>query len=199
MQRLPLFPTDLYVFNNDFDQAEFIELCKQEQFGQGGPAHSSVRDIHKDQGFAKLFDWVDECLDTVIREEKLDCDKISITSSWCNVYYAGNYNRHMPHRHSMSYLSAVYYLTDGAPTLFQDPVPYRAEYAQIEVLKRDFNPLEAVEAEAGKLVLFPSWMFHSTIPHSEDFDRWTISFNTMPSGKINHSMAADSKATLEVK
>lgn len=199
MQRLPLFPTDLYVFNNDFDQSEFIELCKKEQFGTHGPASSSIRDLHRDAEWRKLFDWFDSCLDEVIREEKLDCDKLSITSSWCNVYYAGEYHRHMPHRHSMSYLSAVYYMTEGAPTLFQDPVPYRAEYAQIEVLKHEFDPLEQVQAEPGKLVLFPSWMFHSTVPHSEDFDRWTISFNTLPAGNVNTNIATDSKAIIEVK
>ena len=55
MKRLPLFPTDLYVFNNDFDQSEFIELCKKEQFGTGGPASSSVRDLHRDSNFVLII------------------------------------------------------------------------------------------------------------------------------------------------
>jgi uncharacterized protein (TIGR02466 family) len=199
MQKLSLFPTDLFVFKNDFDQETLIELCKKEQFGVGGPAFSSRRDLHRDKEWKELFNWFEDCLEEIKVAGQMDCDKISITSSWCNIYYAKDYNYHRPHRHSLSYLSAVYYLTAGAPTLFQDPLPWRAEYAQIEVLQHNFSPLEEVSAEPGKLVIFPSWMFHSTKQHADDFDRWSISFNTLPSGNVNTNMASDSTATIEIK
>ena len=44
---------------------------------------------------------------------------------------------------------------------------------------------ETIDAAAGKLILFPSWLRHFSGRQLEDFDRWTISFNAFPDGKSN--------------
>ena len=31
----------------------------------------------------------------------------------------------------------------------------------------------------------PSWLMHQSDRHLEDYDRWTISFNALPTGKVN--------------
>ena len=36
-------------------------------------------------------------------------------------------------------------------------------------------------------------------PHIDDFERWNISFNVLPTGKINYNMGTDSTANIELK
>jgi uncharacterized protein (TIGR02466 family) len=97
----------------------------------------------------------------------------------------------------MSFFSAVYYVTDGSPTVFEDPVKHRTE-AQLEVLRHEYAPHHFVEAVPGKLILFPSWLYHSSTPHFGNEDRYVISFNVMPTGAINYNLATDSVANIEV-
>ena len=44
---------------------------------------------------------------------------------------------------------------------------------------------EKVDAEENKLILFPSWLKHYSGRQLDTYDRWTISFNVFPVGKIN--------------
>jgi hypothetical protein len=89
----------------------------------------------------------------------------------------------------MSYLSAVYYITDGAPTFFDDPCTPRV-YDTLDVwyhdkMENDWGINEKIDAEAGKLILFPSWLRHYSGRQMDNYDRWTISFNAFPTGKTN--------------
>ena len=89
----------------------------------------------------------------------------------------------------MSYLSAVYYLTDGAPTIFDDPCTPRV-YDTLDVwyhdkMEAELGINEKIDAEPGKLILFPAWLRHFSGRQMEDYDRWTISFNAFPTGRIN--------------
>ena len=76
-----------------------------------------------------------------------------------------------------------YYLTDGAPTFFDDPCTPRV-YDTLDVwyhdkMESDWGINEKVDAEAGKLILFPSWLKHYSGRQMDDYDRWTISFNSV--------------------
>ncbi len=89
----------------------------------------------------------------------------------------------------MSYLSAVYYITDGAPTYFEDPcTPRTSDTLDVfmhDKMTSDWGINEKIDAEPGKLILFPSWLKHYSGRQLDNFDRWTISFNVFPMGKIN--------------
>lgn len=197
MQKVNIFPTPIYEFHNsDIDNDDIVEKLSKETLREH-TALSSLEDLHTKAGYEDLFLWFDECLDEIHREMRYDCDRIAITSSWCNKQYAQSGMFHAPHKHTMSMLSGVYYCTPGAPTCFQDPVTQRTE-AQIEVLQHDFTPFEYIQAVPGKLIIFPSWMYHSTTRSIEEVDRWSIAFNTFPDGKINYNIARDSVVTLKV-
>ncbi len=197
MKKIDIFPTSIYDFQNDaIDNQDIIKKLEKGTLREH-TALSSLEDLHTKDGFGHLFSWFEECLEEIRQEMRYDCDKIAITSSWCNKQYANSGMFHSPHKHSMSMWSGVYYCTPGAPTCFQDPVTQRTE-AQIEVLQFDFSPFEYVDAKPGRLIVFPSWMFHSTTRSTEDIDRWSIAFNTFPEGKINYNIARDSVITLKV-
>lgn len=201
MEILNLFPTEIFIFKNlNINNSELI--LNLEQLDDIQIKHSTtislLVDLRKHSKFNSLFQWFDECLENVRQHMKYDCDKIEITNSWCNVALPTYEMFQNYHKHSMSFYSAVYYLTTGAPTEFEDPVNER-KYGQLEVLRHNYRPYEISLAEPGKLVIFPSWLFHSSLVHRDTEKRYVISFNTLPTGKINHNLATDSKAEIYIK
>lgn len=198
MKQIDLFPVEFFEFRtDDMDNKKLIELCSKEPFSEHS-ALSSMDNIHIKSEYNFFFEWVYKCLEELRINRKYDCESIAITSSWCNKYHANSGDMHLPHKHSMSWYSGIYYATDGAPTMFDDPMIQRTS-AQLEVGRRDFFPLEPIEAEQGKLILFPGYVFHSTMSHRGPDDRWSIAFNTFPSGKVNYNLGRDSIAILDVR
>jgi len=195
-QKNKVFPVEIYEFHNkDIDNENLIERLKSRR----NPSHgiTSTNDVHDDPLFNDLFGWIDQCLDRIVEDNRYDMDKLSVTSSWSNCAESNAGLASHAHKHSMSMFSGVYYCTHGAPILFEDPLHQRL-HAQIEVLQHDYEPLIALPPYPGKLIVFPSWMYHSTEPHYEDYDRWVVAFNTLPSGNINVNLARDSIANITI-
>jgi uncharacterized protein (TIGR02466 family) len=200
MEILNLFPTEFFVFNSNIDNYQLLTML--EKFKDVPVKRNSnisvLAELHSNEDFKPLFDWFRECLEEVRTTMKYDCDKFEIVNSWFNVSISGEQMYQNYHRHSMSFFSGVYYVTEGSPTLFEDPVMHRTQ-AQLEVLRKDYNPSIHLDAVPGKLVIFPSWVFHSSPTHLGSLDRYVISFNTLPTGKINYQLATDSRTFIKVK
>jgi hypothetical protein len=201
MEILNLFPVEAFVFNNP--KIDNYELVGKMERMTDVPLKkntniSVLADLHLNTDFKELFDWINQCLEEVRTTLKYDCDQFEITNSWFNVSVGKEDMYQNYHRHSMSYYSGIYYATEGSPTLFEDPVTQRA-FAQLEVLRHDYNSSITSDAVPGKLIIFPSWMFHSSPTHYSSLDRFVISFNTLPTGKVNHVLATDSKATIRLE
>lgn len=198
MQRLEFFPVELWTFDCPLDLAPYIRLLESQQGAKHTQNISYTGNLHTRPEYESLFAWFVDCLEQVRMEHQYDCDSFKVTSSWANCALAGAAMRQNYHRHSMSFLSGVFYLTEGVPTLFEDPVIHRTQ-AQIEVLRKGWRgPWEQVENKPGRLVLFPSWLYHATPPHWGDNDRWVISFNTLPAGAVNYTTATDSVAHITI-
>ena len=56
---------------------------------------------------------------------------------------------------------------------------------QESLMQAEYGINAAIKAEPGKLILFPSWLKHYSMRQLDKFDRWTISFNVFPTGKVN--------------
>lgn len=200
MEIVNLFPTEIFVFkNSEINNTALISKTERLDHVEikTSSTLSMLYDLRKEQEFKPLFTWFTECLMQVKEKMEYDCEGFEITNSWFNVALAGHDMYQNYHRHSMSMYSGVYYMTHGSPTVFEDPVIHRTQ-AQIEVLRNNYNPTYESQAEPGKLVIFPSWMYHRSLPHLGENNRYIISFNSMPYGKINHNLATDSKANIKV-
>lgn len=201
MEVLNLFPVEFFIFRNssidntkliaELEALDDVEIKKSTTI-------SLLVDLKKNEKFNELFSWFDECLEEIRCSMKYDCEKFEITNSWVNVALP-KYNMHQNyHKHSMSYYSAIYYFTEGSPTEFEDVVTDRSR-AQLEVLRHDYHPWETIIPEPGKLIIFPSYVYHRSHTHMGNNPRYILSFNTMPTGKINHQLATDSKAYIKVQ
>ena len=108
---------------------------------------------------------------------------------WANVNRAGHGNEF--HSHPGSFWSAVYYVDDGGidadPALggeleFMDPRgPGPAMYAPHLAFAmpggRSVGANELVPPQAGRLVMFPSWVLHQVRPYRGNAERISIAFN----------------------
>ena len=175
--------------NNDL--IEFFKTYPQAQTNipegviTGRPDLQKCANIH----VKRLIEWFDACLAEYHNQYQLYCEKLTISQCWFNHAPAGSGLGHPLHRHPMSYVSAVYYLTEGAKTAFDDPCTPRV-YDSLELnrhkeMEAEWGICETIDAEPGKLIIFPSWLRHFSGRQIDDFDRWTISFNAFPDGKSN--------------
>jgi len=200
MEISTLFPIEFFSFKNqEIDNQDILsKLKKYTDRMKHGDISSSLHTLHNKTEFHELFLWINNCIEEIRINQHYDCDRFEISNSWFNITPADSYSGIHYHRHSMSFFSGIYYLTKGAPTVFEDPVMQRAQ-AQLEVLRLNYSPLEQIFPEPGKLVIFPSWVYHYALPHVENFDRYVISFNVLPTGAINYNIATDSVAYIEIK
>lgn len=200
MNVVNLFPVEFFEFKNtSIDNQDIINKLDQlTGLVKHGSVVSYLKPIHKLKEFKDLFLWFDQCLNEIRVKLEYDCDKFEITNSWFNKALGGRGMHQNYHKHVMSFYSAVYYLTEGSPTVFEDPLTQRMQ-GQIEVLRSNYQPYEHFIAEPGKLLIFPSWVYHQTQPHMHNFDRYVISFNSLPTGKINSATGGDSQCYISIK
>jgi uncharacterized protein (TIGR02466 family) len=149
--------------------------------------------LHKMQETQNLVSFFDICLEQYRTYYEYDCEKISITTMWGNMTDAGSGDSHHQHKHPLSFVSGVFYLSEGSSTVFFNP----SNMDMFHVWKKNNQYEYIVEPKVGQLILFPSTLDHCTKPHRDLNHRHTISINTLPSGKVNDS-AEDRATTWEI-
>jgi uncharacterized protein (TIGR02466 family) len=195
MKSLNLFPITVFKFENPNPQTDrVISLIEKYNPSQkyGNWEEMTVKTtpgtLHLDPEFNFLIDWFHECLDKIKQYYILDCDKLDIAVCWGNKSVPGENAAHHIHTHNLSYMSAVYYITKGSPTVFLDPY-YSKGGESIDILwKRNRDIEREIIPEPGSLILFPSWLPHCSRVHTGAKPRYTMSFNTLPVGDVNSGM-----------
>ena len=116
-------------------------------------------------------------------------DSVSIGNSWGNTLKL-NEPIHM-HTHPNSYVSGVFYLTDGTPLNFHNPLLTEDLFMVRPLVQwQEDNEYTwqvlKVPIRAGYVILFPSRLKHHVDPSDTEY-RYSIAFNTMPTGPIGDS------------
>ena len=102
--------------------------------------------------------------------------------AWANVCRAGHYNE--PHNHPNNHWSGVYFVEAGsaAPEWprsgvleLQDP---RGCVDMARTPGDPFGRTIAIPAETGRMVVFPSWLYHWVNPYQGAGERISIAFNS---------------------
>lgn len=195
MKTLKLFPSILHKFENPNPRTdEVISLIENQKpiqrYGNWEEMKIRTTDgiLHLLPEFKFLIDWFKECLDEYKTYYELDCDALDIAVCWGNKSAAEEKAAHHIHTHNLSYISAIYYVTEGSPTVFLDPF-YSKGDQQVEVCWKKNREIEIeVHPGPGNLILFPSWLPHCSRPHLGSKPRYTMSFNVLPVGNINSGM-----------
>ena len=118
-----------------------------------------------------------------------------ITSMWGNAMHEGG-GIHT-HAHSNSFFSGVWYPGNveigdngGGSIKFIDPLTSRYQIMPRIRQTNKFNSGEIViRPKKGMMLIFPSWLEHSTIPSETTKPRNSVSFNIWMTGKLGHDFA----------
>jgi hypothetical protein len=139
----------------------------------------------------KLRTRIDQAVERYIAELAEDARHPFLSRRSRNVRYAGSWSSrlrdcgfHVNHLHPMGWISSCYYV--AVPDAVKDQT---ARQGWIKFGEPSFdvalkNPVRrALQPAPGRLVLFPSYMWHGTIPFHDHSDRTTIAFDLVPRRK----------------
>ena len=108
------------------------------------------------------------------------------SDSWSSRLRSGGF--HTNHVHPHGWISSCYYvalppaITDDDAGTQPQAGWIRFGMPDIEVTGWDLAPRRAERPRVGRLVLFPSFMWHGTVPFSDTHPRLTVAFDVMPLG-----------------
>tara|TARA_B100000902_G_scaffold385494_1_gene426936 strand:+ start:616 stop:1257 length:642 start_codon:yes stop_codon:yes gene_type:complete len=193
-EECPAFPVRFFKFHAPKNLTdETLEKIKKIEFhALNQPAGVGTSyELQNNEEFLPIHKWFQECIDSIHKNERYHCDRLVVNKSWANRSDAETGHRHDFHRHPMSYLSGIFYLTKGAPTIFLDPVKDR-EWGQFHL---DGYPDKDCKLFShlgpGGLMVFPSYVIHGSEPNYDKVDRYSIAFNTFPQGNFQQSGHGD--------
>jgi uncharacterized protein (TIGR02466 family) len=192
MIKAAYFPTIIYAkdlqLDNRLFEREVIEWSKKDKGIKRTNmiGWHSTTEMHKIPVFKPLVDELFKMQMEIYKEELLSREPI-IGNMWANINPPGGYNR--PHIHPNSHFSGVYYIKapqNSGDIVFNDPrsgahmiMPERIkDIKPPSHLWREvrINPLE------GRLIMFPSWLWHCVDPNESNDIRISVSFNFIQKG-----------------
>ena len=156
-------------------------------FPELGSWHSHVR-LHKDDTFAGLVQQVDTVSDMMCRKLGYHTSyRLKIGTMWSIINPPGSSNR--AHIHPGCIWSGVYYVQaprNSGRIEFIDPRTQNM-MTQVEYIPGTRRPRNCwtkvrYQPVAGRMLIFPSWLYHSVAPNrsrakGKDADRIIMSFN----------------------
>ena len=191
MIKAAYFPTIIYAKDVNLDnrlfEREVIAWSKKD----GGINRTNVNgwhsqtNMHEIPVFKPLVDELFIMQEQVFAEEWLESGA-TMGNMWANINPPGGYN--MPHVHPNSHFSGVYYIKapkDSVNLVFNEPktgahmvMPRRKEGKPPSHLWKEVHvdPLE------GRIIIFPSWLWHCVQPNKSNDIRISVSFNFLQKG-----------------
>jgi hypothetical protein len=104
--------------------------------------------------------------------------RVRFSGSWSVRLRSGG--RHSNHVHPQGWISSALYVALPNPTADEpDDAGWLTLGEPDEKLQLELGPWRKIEPKPGRLVLFPSWMWHGTVPICEG-ERLTVAFDVSP-------------------
>lgn len=141
----------------------------------------------KEPAVVAFFDAIDAPIREHIRKLSTDreglgrraTDAYAIVGAWSVFLRPNGY--HVDHIHHMGWLSSAFYI-DLPPQEADNPHAGWIKFGEPGVRTwPELGPEHYVKPEPGLLVLFPSCMWHGTVPFTSGERRLTIAFDVLPS------------------
>ena len=191
MIKAAYFPTIIYAKDVNLDNRLFEKAVIDWSNQDGGVIRTNMKgwhsqtDMHEKPVFKPLVDELFKMMNEVFEEEWLDSG-VTMGNMWANINPPGGYNR--PHIHPNSHFSGVYYIKapkNSGNIVFNEPkpgahmvMPRRKPGKPPSHLWKEVHvdPLE------GRIIMFPSWLWHGVEPNESDDIRISVSFNFIQKG-----------------
>lgn len=185
MQIIPIFGTYIGVakiesldIDNALEHVQSLESYTKEDHGYNTV---TLRMLH-DPVFAEVKKEIEQLSKEYVSIQGHVVDKIKVTASWGNELRRGDPVN--VHNHPNSFISGVFYLTEGSPLNFHNPLSTEDLFTFRTQIKHDDNnphtwQVLKLPIQPGYVILFPSKVMHHVDKNENDF-RYSIAFNTLP-------------------
>lgn len=176
-----------YPLKIENDTLDFIKNLEQKRnFNNVLSASNRVLENEK---LENIRSFIDFCTNDFFKKVyvPLNDAKLRITDSWFNYSFSGQ-NHHM-HNHPNSILSGVFYVdvNENDSISFFNVNLDRTIKIETEKFNEYNYDTYVLNIENNRLVLFPSYVWHYTLPNMYNKTRISLSFNTFISGVIDKS------------
>ncbi|WP_374470952.1 putative 2OG-Fe(II) oxygenase [Phenylobacterium sp.] len=105
--------------------------------------------------------------------------RAEMTGAWS--IRLGASGHHADHVHPMGWISSAFYVSTPDDTADAEARSGWIGFGHPGVRTRPELPAERfVQPRPGRLVLFPSYMWHGTVPYASDQERMTVAFDAVP-------------------
>ena len=154
-----------------------------ENYPNGYTSYGSMTQLHRmSSTFMELRERLDRHVRSFARSLDFDLDgrPLEMTDCWVNIMPPGC--THALHLHPTSTISGTYYVAtpkDCSTIKFEDPrLPmFMAAPPRKSGARAANRTFVHYAAEAGKVILFESWLRHEVVPNRARDERVSISFN----------------------
>ncbi len=155
----------------------------EDKYPGGYTSYGSASHMHqRSPTFASLARRIDRHVRAYVRALEFDIDarRLAMTDCWVNIMPRGVV--HGPHLHPLSLVSGTYYVRTppgSAAIKFEDPrlERFMAAPPRRSTARRALQSWVTIAAQAGRVVLFESWLRHEVPPGRAASSRVSISFN----------------------
>ena len=118
------------------------------------------------------------CLNSILEKNIMNHSQFTF-QSWClKLCYGGH---QITHFHPYGTISGIYYI--DVSTKRNSSQGWLELNASSQFIKgsANINHLKRVKPTNGMLILFPSWLYHRTVPTSTKKARYSLAFDLAPS------------------
>ena len=196
MKKLDILPYPIYKFQAKDPLIDEVLGYIQELEFHRNTSNNSNMEIYFNFFHEELFNFFDESIAVVKNLYFKNEIEFPIVDCWANRY--GPFDKMSSHTHSNSIISGLYYVNDAedfGATSFSMNDPWCTNfvpdglYSTFYIYKDNYKQIKTytdIMPEKGSLLLFPSHVHHTVKPNiNKTISRYTISFNTFPSGIIS--------------
>ncbi len=156
-----------------------------------GGWHSALDFLHRDEEplqriLARMRNLMMALIPETMAAPKTDSHLRMAIEAWANVLRAGEYNT--IHNHPNATWSGVYYVTGNQHTISGRALPFAGKLEFVDprpgasISYQNNSKLYGrcmVEPQAGRMVMFPSWLQHFVHPCAGAGERISIAFNVL--------------------
>ena len=157
---------------------------------RGGSQTSGVLFGRPEPVIAALRDAIAAAVSRYVAELPDDPGHPFLRRKAAGIRFAGSWSvrllsmgRHVNHIHQEGWISSAYYvaLPPSVAEARADDTAGRLQFGEPPAeLGLGLGPRRIIKPQAGRLVLFPSYLWHGTLPFADDTPRMTVAFDAVP-------------------
>lgn len=182
-------PAFIAVLRETLIELHVAQRAPVNQSLRGGTQTAGVLFGGKDPVIASAREALHACVRRLIATLPADIKHPFLARNTGDIRFTGSWSvrlsksgKHVNHFHPQGWLSSAFYV-ELPPSVTTDSANHSGwiQFGQPpEKFGLDLAPRRYVQPQVGKLVLFPSYMLHGTVPFADNAPRMTMAFDAKP-------------------